>query len=356
MRHCIFSLLVLAGLTLVVLTQAAKSQSPSTRSTPSPHQTDAVVIVNGSRVITEEDVDVAAGRELYLLQERIYTLRQKALDSLIDKILLEQEANTRGITVEELVRRLTSEKADVSDAEVDREYAEHGSAVALAHGTHGVEDTKRVIRSDLENKAKAQKYRAALGELRAKARIDVLSGGLEPPRVSVSDSGPSKGAKDAPITIIEFSDFQCPFCRQSQAVLDHLFKTYPDKIRLVFKQLPGPAHPQALGAAEASLCADAQGKFWIYHDKLFASDDLSRSALVAYAGQIQLNREEFEKCLDSEGVHQAVLKDVQEARKADAHATPTFVVNGQVLSGFTDLVGFEQQIDLQLTRLGRKGQ
>ena len=326
---------------------------PQTASHPASNQGDPVVVVNGSRVITQSDVDSAAGRDLYILQERIYELRRKALDGLIDKILLEQEANARGITVEELKGRLMGE-VRVSDADVDREYTEHGSSIALSRGTHGIDDTKRAIKEDLLNQARQRKYHAALAELRSKARIDLISGGLQPPLVSVSDSGPSKGPKAAPITIVEFSDFQCPFCKQSQAVLDQLFNTYPDKIRLVFKQLPGPAHPDALAAAKASICADAQGKFWVYHNKLFASEDLSRSALIGYAREVQLNTEQFEKCMDSEAIRQSVLADEREAKSIDAHATPTFVVNGRVLSGFTELAAFEQQIDLQLGGLGYK--
>jgi protein-disulfide isomerase len=324
--------------------EALPSSSQPSRGTP--------LVVVGGAVITDQDVDSAAGRELHVLQEKIYALQKKTLDDLVNRALLEQEAALRGITVEELKRRLVDEKVVVSDADIEREYNDHPSAAARAHGTHGVEDTKAAIRADFERKAKAELYKTALAELRKKAQIEYLAGMPSPPLVSVSDSGPSRGTKDAPVTIIEFSDFQCPFCRQSWATVDHLVKTYGSKVRLVYKELPLPAHPQAMEAAQASLCADAQGKFWPYHDKLFNSDDLTDSALKSYAAEIGLNRTDFEKCLGSSAVLDHIRKDTEEARKIDVHVTPTFVINGKVLDGFIETADFEREIDLQLKESG----
>jgi protein-disulfide isomerase len=328
----------------------AYGQSPTEASTQ-PSRGNAVAVVGGA-VITEQDVDSAAGRELHVLQEKIYALQKKALDDLIDRALLEQEAAARGITVEELKRRLVDGKVVVSDADVEREYKDHGSVVALTHDTHGVDDTKAAIRADLERKAKAEQFKTALAELRKKAQIEYLAGAPTPPLVSVTDSGPSRGAKEAPVTVIEFSDFQCQFCRQSWPTIDQMVKTYAGKIRLVFKQLPLPLHPQALQAAQASLCADAQGKFWPYHDKLFNSDDLTDSALKSYAAELGLNRTDFEKCLGSSAVLDQIHKDTEEARKIDVRVTPTFVINGKVLEGLIEPADFDREINFQLRKSG----
>jgi protein-disulfide isomerase len=347
-RTFLISLAIVIGLAHGAYGQ--KPGQPQQSSSQGQQGTAAVAVVDGGRVITEQEVDSAAGRELHVLQEKIYDLRKKALDSLIDQILLEQEAAARGITVEELKRRFASEKPAVSDAEVERAYADHGTAFALTHGTLGVDDTKRAIRADLERGAKAEQYKAALAELRRKARIDYLPAAPQPPLVTVTDSGPSRGAREAPITIIEFSDFQCPYCRQSWATVDQLVKTYATKIRFVYRQLPLPVHPQALQAAEASLCADAQGKFWPYYDKLFTSSDLSDTALKSYAAELKLNQGDFEKCLGSSNIRDAIHKDMEEAGKIGVRVTPTFVINGKVFEGLIDPAAFEQEIDLQLKR------
>ncbi|HEY6333742.1 MAG TPA: thioredoxin domain-containing protein, partial [Blastocatellia bacterium] len=275
----------------------------------------------------------------------------KALDDLIDKALLEQEASTRGISVEELQRRLISDKVEISDAQVEKEYAQHGSTVALAHATGTAADTRRIIRADLERAAKAELYKALIAQLRARAKIEILPDAPEPPLVSVNDSGPSIGPKEAPVTVVEFSDFQCPYCRESRTTLEQLVKDYGTKIRVVFKQLPLPVHPFALKAAEASLCADAQGKFWPYHDRLFSAEDLSDATLRSYAGSVGLNSQDFDKCMASPLIAEIVRKDVDEARRIDVHATPGFVINGRVLSGSVELSALRQEIDLQLKRL-----
>jgi protein-disulfide isomerase len=340
-------IIVLAWISLGIAT-VAHAQSPATPERPS---ADPVAIVNGARVIAGSEVDSAAGRDIYILQERLYLLRKKALDDLIDKALLEQEAAARGISLEELERRVILDKVQITDAQVDKEYTEHGSAIALAHAIGTVEETKRLIRADLERGAKIELYKALIAQLRAKARIELLPGAPEPPLARLNDSGPSIGPKQAPVTVIEFSDFQCPYCKESRTTLEQLAKTYGSKVRVVFKQLPLLVHPRALKAAEASMCADAQGKFWPYHDKLFSSDDLSDAALNSYADAIGLNRQDFDKCLASPATVDVIRKDVEEARDTDIHTTPSFVVNGRVLSGFTELPALQQEIDLQLKRL-----
>lgn len=161
---------------------------------------------------------------------------------------------------------------------------------------------------------------------------------------------PSFGPEDAPITIVEFSDFQCPFCRRFheqtyQALLDE----YPGQIRFVYRNLPLTSiHPDAMSAAVASLCANDQGVFWEYHDKLFSSDALGREVYLQYATELGMDTEEFTACLDSGKHDEFIQKDMDFALNLGVRSTPTFFINGLALVGAQPLANFQQLIDKEL--------
>ena len=301
---------------------------------------DVAATING-RIITGTEVDALIAAQVYGLQQRIYALRRKALESLIDNILIEENARAEGITAEELKKRLFPENVEISQAEVEKVYASR----ATVYAAYNPDEAKRKIRRDLENLAKTKAYQAALVALRDRARVDIRLAVPQPPLVSVSDSGPSQGPADAPVTIVEFSDFECPYCKQEAATLHQLLQAYPGKIRVVFKQTPLPIHARAFRAAQASVCAAQQGKFWPYHDKLFAASDLSEDALRSYAVQVGLSARDFDQCLSSDASAASVARDVQEARTAGVQMTPAFVINGKMLQGLTSLEVFKKEID-----------
>jgi predicted DsbA family dithiol-disulfide isomerase len=154
----------------------------------------------------------------------------------------------------------------------------------------------------------------------------------------------------SPITVVEFSDFQCPYCQRAATTVQQLRQMYCDNIQFVFKQMPLPMHAYAFKAAEAAVLAEQQGKFWEYHDRLFASNDLSVTALKAMARQIGLNTEEFNQGLDSETIRPAVEKDIEEARQLGVTGTPTFLVEGKVVKGGSSLSALTDAINQALTR------
>jgi protein-disulfide isomerase len=164
------------------------------------------------------------------------------------------------------------------------------------------------------------------------------------------DGAPVRGPADAPVTLVEFSDFHCPFCKRVQPTLTQLLERYPGKVRLVYRDFPiDSLHPQARRAAEAARCARDQGKFWEYHDVVFAQppqaapEDLSR-----YAGQVGLDLATFESCL-SGGVHRAsVQRDVDEASRFGLNGTPAFFINGRPLTGAQPLEAFVRVIEEEL--------
>ncbi|MCZ2126156.1 MAG: DsbA family protein [Anaerolineales bacterium] len=161
---------------------------------------------------------------------------------------------------------------------------------------------------------------------------------------------PSLGPDDAPITIVEFSDFQCPFCRRFHAeTYKPLLDAYPGKIRFVYRNLPLTSiHPDALPAAIASLCANDQNAYWDYHDKLFNGETLTREDFIQYARDLNLNMDEFSACYDSGKHKDEIAADMDFAINLGIQSTPTFFVNGLAVVGAQPLATFSQLIDLEL--------
>lgn len=210
---------------------------------------------------------------------------------------------------------------------------------------------KQRIRMDLEGHERIEQYRAALAEIRKKARIVISLPDPIAPTINVSNEGPSKGGPlNSAVTIIEFSDFQCPYCKQAADTLREVLKAYGDDVRLVFKHLPLPIHPDAFPAAQASVCAAAQGKFWEYHDRLFSSSSLSSDALIAIASELGLSMKDFSACRGSESSRAIVSKDIRDAKAADVQGTPTLIINGRAMKGARGQEDLKRTIDQEINR------
>jgi protein-disulfide isomerase len=177
---------------------------------------------------------------------------------------------------------------------------------------------------------------------------------LPPPRVFrvavKTDGAPVKGKVDAPVTIVEFTDFHCPFCKRVLPTLDELESRYGDKIRIVFRDFPiDSLHPEARKGHEAARCAGEQGKFWPFHDKIFANaPKVSADDLKAYAKQVNLDVEAFERCFTSGKYRTAVEKDIDEGKSIGVTGTPSFIINGRTITGARSLDFFKQVIDEEL--------
>lgn len=161
---------------------------------------------------------------------------------------------------------------------------------------------------------------------------------------------PSLGPDDAPITIVEFSDFQCPFCRRfHEETYQALLDAYPGQIRFVYRNLPLTSiHPDAMPSAVASLCANDQNAYWDYHGKLFSSETLTRETFIQYATDLNLNVDEFTACLDSGKHDEFIQQDMDFALDLGVQSTPTFFINGLAVVGAQPLSSFTQIIDLEL--------
>ena len=170
---------------------------------------------------------------------------------------------------------------------------------------------------------------------------------------AIVDPARTRGPEGAPVTILEWSDFQCPFCREVQPVLGRLLAEFPQQVRLVFKDFPLRSHELAVPAALAARCASTQGRFWEYHDLLFAAQPaFAHDELVRYAQRLGLDVARFTECLDAARFQEDVTADQREGRAAGVRATPTFFVNGQKIEGALPIEEFREAVRRALREAG----
>jgi protein-disulfide isomerase len=308
-------------------------------------QTDekVVAVVNGRR-ITHQDVDHSIVSKVFPLQQQIYALRKTALENFIIRTILEDEARRKGISVEELRKQLTGGKTEVPPGEVEQIYLENAATFAAM----SPDEAKERIRLDLETQARMQNYRAALSKLKENSGVQILLAEPKLPSVEVGTVAPSAGAQAAHVTITEFANFQCVYCKQAQSVIKQVLRSYGNDVRLVFKHLPLDTNSPAFAASRAAFCAGEQGSFWQYHDGLFASESLSPETFTRTAKGLGLDLTKFKACAASEASRAAVLKDVQEATRLGINGTPAFIINGMLVRGAPDFEEFKSIIEREL--------
>jgi len=297
--------------------------------------------------IGAREVDDLVRAQLMELRAREHQLRSQALDSLVAQALLEKEAETRGTTPEALHKAEVEDKAVVTDADAKAFYA----ANKARFGTTSEADALQQIRAGLGQQRQNERRAAFARELKAKYDVKVL---LEPYRVSVdAGSAPSRGNPKAPVTIVEFSDFQCPFCVRARPTVNRVREVYGDKVRFVFRHFPLDFHAQAEKAGEAAACAGDQGKFWEMHDLLWQNTaKLQVADLKAHAATLGLDAAAFAQCLDS-GRHDGLVEgDLAAGQGYGVSGTPAFFVNGRPLVGAQPFEAFAQVIDDELQRQG----
>ena len=304
---------------------------------------DLVVATLEGKAITQKDVDDAVSEKILPLQQQLYALRKVALDNLVTKRLIEAEAKRQNISVEELRRSMMAGPISVTREEVETSYLQNQSFFAAM----SPDEAKERLRLDLENQQRMKHYRASLERLRKTASLVV---NFSPPPSSFSyDDGmsPAVGPKVAAVTIVEFSDFECPFCRAVQVPVKQILTEYANKVRWVFKHLPLDGHKNAFAAARASFCAGQQDRFWQYHDALF-SDNLSTKTFNRLAEDLGLNAERFRACTTSVQSSNAITKDLELARRLRIESTPSFIINGKIVNGAIGIDEFRRLIDKEL--------
>ena len=231
------------------------------------------------------------------------------------------EAKAKGKTIEQWYQtEYMPSVAEPTDAEAKAFYDEHKAQIPQGQS---FDDLKPRIKQAVRQ----QKLRDGMGklveELKSKHHVQVALQAPDVPRIEVEAKGPSRGPDNAPVTIVEFSDFQCPYCGREVPVIERLMKEYDGKVRLVFRHYPLDFHPFAQKAAEAGACAQDQGKFWEFHDSMFSKQsELSVPDLKQRAVDLKLDTAAFNQCLDSGRQAEAIQKDIQEGARAGVSGTP----------------------------------
>jgi len=308
--------------------------------TPKPKQAVATV---GDQTIYDQDLASSVEGQLQPLRNQEYEIKRKALDNLIEQKMLEAAAKKKGLTTEKLLdQEVNSKIPDPSDAELEGYY--FGLKV-----TRPFAEVKTQLRDGYKQSKIQQARQEYLKTLRADSKVVVL---LSAPRVEVAyDPARLHGNPKAPVMIVEFSDYQCPYCHQVEPTVKELLAKYGDKVSFSYRDFPLTAiHSQAMISAEASRCALEQGKFWEYHDQLFTASKLEKDDLIEYARNLKLDDQQFGSCLTSEKYKADIEKDEQEGRKAGVNGTPGFFINGVALSGAQPKDAFTRVIDDELAR------
>jgi len=297
--------------------------------------------------IGAEEVEELIRAQLMDLRAREHQLRSQALDALVAQALLAKEAEARGVTLEALQKTEVEDKAVVSDDDARAYYASNKARF----GATAEAEALQQIRAGLGQQRQNERRAAFARELRAKYEVKVL---LEPYRIPIEiGTSPVRGNPKAPVTVVEFSDFQCPFCVRARPTVARVREAYGDKIRWVFRHYPLDFHAQAQKAGEAAACAGDQGKFWEMHDRLWTSaGKLQVEDLKAQATSLGLDATAFGQCLDSGKDRALVEKDLAAGQGYGVSGTPAFFVNGRPLTGAQPFEAFAQVIDDELQRQG----
>lgn len=300
----------------------------------------AIVEINGSK-LTLADLQHDNPSLAFQARNACYEAEHKAIDAFVDQYLIEQQAKAEKVTVDQLLEKhVTSTIAkDPSEDSLRIYYEGVDTTLPFEQVRQQIIDA---IRQRRINKAKA----AYVQSLRTKGAVATL---LPAPRAEISlQDAVYRGPHTAPVVVVEYADYECPYCQQAEPVMEKLADAYKGKVAFVFKDMPLPMHSHAQKAAEASRCAEAQGKYWEYHDLLFADKQLEASGLTAAAKQLKLDEQAFSKCLDSGATAPGIKASYMEAQGLGIPGTPAIFINGQVYNGALSFEKLQAAIEDEL--------
>ena len=282
----------------------------------------------GDSPITRSEIETELGGLPPRLDHGQYEVVEKALERAVDRKLLQVEAAERGLGVEELVELEVEDRLSPPTAEEVRSYWQANRAHLDDWGVAVAEQIRRY----LLNQRRLRRRVELMAELAGRHPVRDLMG---PFRLEMATEGhPSRGRTDAPVTLVTFSDFECAACFRLERALERLRAAYGEEVRQVFRQFPAGERAAALKAAEASLCAHEQGRFWTVHDRLFARDPERRAAvLLSRPETLALEPERFNRCLEQGTYAARVRADLEAALAAGAVTPPVTFVNGRLLTG-----------------------
>jgi protein-disulfide isomerase len=326
----------------------ASAQAPSVANNP-----DQVVAEVGGKAITLKEVDAKweefDAAERARITQAMYQGRKNMLDQIVGDALIANAAKAAGQSPDAFIAADSAKRLPaVSEADISGFYEQNKDR---AQG-RTLDQLRNEIKSYLEARREQQARAMLIDELRAKnaGSVKVM---FDPPRYTVptTDKDPVRGNAAAPITIVEFSDYQCPYCARVTPTLARVRETYGDKVKIIYKDYPLPNHPQAQKAAEAARCAGEQKKYWEMHDAMFANQQaLQVPGLKQTARAIGLDGTAFDQCLDSGKWEATVRQGAELGEKMGVNSTPTLYVNGRPVVGAMPFESFKAIIDEELQK------
>jgi protein-disulfide isomerase len=349
----VLAVVALAGV-ITVPAYAKKEKKQDAKAAPAAAASASKVVATvGTVSITEDELNQAAFSQLMKVRQQEYEIKEQVLDGLVQQKLLEMEAAARSMALPDLLKAEVEDKTVApTKEEMDRFYEQNKSRM----GGRTREDAAGDIERTLRNQKAAQRRGEFLDELVAKNPVKTL---LEPMRIPQSMEVPpnafAKGPATAPVTIVEYSDYQCPFCRRAHPTMERVLKEYGDKVRFVYRDYPLNFHPRAVPSSVAARCAAEQGKFWEYHTNLMeVNGDLSDADLGKRATDLSLDMAAFDACYASKKFEAAIQSDFQAGAAVGVTGTPAFFVNGRMIVGARPFEDFKNVIDDELQRATTK--
>ncbi len=341
-------LVVVAASVLSCKATTASSPADSASRATSPAASRPVAQMDGF-TISAAEVDAKVRGKLLELEQQIYQTRRDALDQILSEHLIEREAKARGMSKESFLRsELDNKVPPPTDAEINSVYEANKARM----GGRSLEEMKPQVVEYLRGRALAARAGELRRELAKKNNVKLL---LEAPRFDVKApaTAHARGPATAPVTMVEFSDYQCPFCQRAEQTVEGLLTKYGDKLRFVIVDYPIEGHPGAFPAAKAARCAGDQGKFWEYHRSLLQQPgNFSEKDFKDRAASLGLKGEDFASCLAGDRHDAAIKHGLEQAASLGVQATPTFFINGRMISGAREAEVFESLIEEELSRPG----
>lgn len=349
-RTCLRCLIARCGYPVVAcIAIACFSAAAFAQSAPTTDKSKPVAEVAG-QPIYEGDFSPSVQMGLRHIHDEEYKLKKQAIEAMMSEKILENEAKKRNTTVEKLLEtEVDSKVPDPTPDDVAAYYKDHQSQIGKSF-----DDVKLMLGPALKGMEVQRARQKYAKDLLVQAEADneaVLL--LHPPTVNVSvDPGRVRGNENAPVTIVEFADFGCPYCRQAESTISRVLTKYPQEVRFAYRDYPVTSlHPNAEIAAEASRCAADQGKYWQFHDFLFANPDKqSQAGLMQEADALHLDDKKFNACLASGQYKPQIQQDLQDGMRAGVRGTPAFFVNGVFLEGAQPLEAFDRLIKQDLAQ------
>lgn len=307
------------------------------------HDGFVVASVNGEK-ITLAELDKTLGSTTYQIKKQLYDARFRALDEVISNKLLEKEAKKKGKTVAELKKDIVKSIQGVKEEDVNRFFD--------MTKQRNPDVSKDDIRNYLKERQKMIEERKFVESLKTTAKIKKFITNIEPemPRLDISaDDDPFTGPANAKVTIVEFTDFECPFCARGHVTMKRILEEYKGKVKYVLRDFPLSFHKNAMGAHMAANCANDQKKYWEYTELLWKDrTKLGIPDLKKYAKSLGLDTKKFNDCLDSQKYKAEVEKDLEDGKTYGVRGTPAAFINGLMISGARPFEDFKEVIDKEL--------